>query len=81
VRLQIHLAAQSDQPDVVKLFLEKQPSLVTTATKVGLVAVVVCELHCKKRLTIFSAPAGMSLTKLSLAGHNLIISGQREFDK
>ncbi len=35
MRLQIHLAAQSDQPDVVKLFLEKQPSLVTTATKVG----------------------------------------------
>ena len=32
--LQIHLAAQSDQPDVVKLFLQKQPSLVTTTTKV-----------------------------------------------
>ena len=31
---QIHLAAQSDQPDVVKLFLQKQPSLVTTTTKV-----------------------------------------------
>ncbi len=25
-------------------------------------------LHCKKRLAIFSSPAGMSLTKLSLAG-------------
>ncbi len=25
-------------------------------------------LHCKKRLTIFLSPAGMSPTKLSLAG-------------
>lgn len=32
---QIHLAAQSDQPDVVRLFLQKQPSLVTTTTKDG----------------------------------------------
>jgi hypothetical protein len=36
-------------------------------------------LHCKKRLTIFHSPAGMSLTKLSLAGNNLIIPGLREF--
>ncbi len=27
-------------------------------------------LHCKKRLTIFPSSAGMSLTKLSLAGNN-----------
>jgi hypothetical protein len=46
VRLQIHLAAQSDQPDVVKLFLEKQPSLVTTATKVG---EIVAEKYTVKR--------------------------------
>jgi hypothetical protein len=26
--------------------------------------------HCKKRLLIFPSPAGMSLTKLSLAGNN-----------
>jgi hypothetical protein len=32
-------------------------------------------LHCKKSLSIFPAPAGMSLTKLSLAGKKLIISG------
>ena len=32
---QIHLAAQSDQPEVVGLFLQKQPSLVTTTTKDG----------------------------------------------
>ena len=31
--------------------------------------------HCKKRLAIFPSPAGMSLTKLSLA-LNLIIPGQ-----
>jgi hypothetical protein len=29
----------------------------------------------KKRLSIFPSPAGMSLTKLSLAGYNLIITG------
>ncbi len=27
-------------------------------------------LHCKKRLVVFPSPAGMSLTKLSLAGNN-----------
>ncbi len=48
--------------------------------------------HCKKPLSckdhalwklfaIFPSPAGMSLTKLFLAGNNLIISGQREFGK
>jgi hypothetical protein len=36
---------------------------------------------CKKRLTIFPSPAGMSLTKLSLSGNNLIIRGQGEFGK
>jgi hypothetical protein len=36
-------------------------------------------VHCKKRLAIFPSPAGMSLTKLSLAGNNLIIPGQGEF--
>jgi hypothetical protein len=38
-------------------------------------------LHCKKRLPVsfFLSPAGMSLTKLSLAGNNLIIPGQGEF--
>jgi hypothetical protein len=33
-------------------------------------------LHCKKRLAVFPSPAGMSLTKLSLGGNNLIIPGQ-----
>ncbi len=35
--------------------------------------------HCKKSLSIFPSPTRMSLTKLSLAGKNLIIPGQGEF--
>jgi hypothetical protein len=31
------------------------------------------------RFNFFPSPAGMSLTKLSLTGKNLIISGQVEF--
>jgi hypothetical protein len=38
-------------------------------------------LHCKERLGVFPSLAGMSLTKLSLAGNNLIIPGQGEFGK
>ncbi len=33
-----------------------------------------------KRLAVFLSPAGMSLTKLSLAGINYIISRQGEFE-
>jgi hypothetical protein len=36
-------------------------------------------LHCKKRLLFFLSPARMSLTKLSLAGNNLIIPDLEEF--
>ncbi len=32
-----------------------------------------------KKVSIFPFPAGMSLTKLSLDGNNLIIPGQGEF--
>jgi hypothetical protein len=35
--------------------------------------------HCKKRLSFFLSLAGMSLTKLSLAGNNLIIPTQGVF--
>ncbi len=35
-------------------------------------------LACKKGI-VFPSPAGMSLTKLSLAGNNLVIPGQEEF--
>ncbi len=37
--------------------------------------------HCKKRLAVFPSPAGMSLTKLSLAGNYKIIPRQVEFGK
>jgi hypothetical protein len=37
------------------------------------------EEYCKKSSLIFQPPAGMSLTKLSLAWKNLIIPGQGEF--
>jgi hypothetical protein len=33
----------------------------------------------KKRLAVFPSPAGMSLTKLSLGGNNLIFLAQGEF--
>ncbi len=36
-------------------------------------------IHCEKRLATFPSPAGMSLTKLSLAGNNQIIFRQGEF--
>jgi hypothetical protein len=36
-------------------------------------------LHCKKRLAIFPSPAGMSLTKFTLAENNLFFPGQGEF--
>ncbi len=36
-------------------------------------------LLCKKRLAFFLSPAGMSVTKLSRAGNNLIIPGQESF--
>jgi hypothetical protein len=39
------------------------------------------KIHCKKMLAISPSPAGLSLTKLSLAGKNLIIPGQGEFGK
>jgi hypothetical protein len=39
------------------------------------------QVHCKKRLAIFPPPVGMSLTKLSLAGNNLIFLDQGEFGR
>ncbi len=38
-------------------------------------------VHCKKSLAIFPSPEWMSLTKLSLAGNNLIFPDQGEFGK
>ncbi len=37
--------------------------------------------HLKKRLATFRSPEGMSLTKISLCGNNLIIPAQGEFGK
>jgi hypothetical protein len=39
----------------------------------------IIRIHCKKRLSFFLFPAGMSLTKLFMAGNNLSIPGQGEF--
>jgi hypothetical protein len=36
-------------------------------------------IHCTKSLSVLPSPAGMSLTKLSLDGNNLIITVQGEF--
>ncbi len=36
-------------------------------------------VHCKKRLEVFPSPAGMSLTKLSLAGKYFNYSRPGEF--
>jgi hypothetical protein len=33
-------------------------------------------IHCKKRLAVFPSPAGMSLTKLSLAQTNLKVTSR-----
>ncbi len=61
-------ATKDGEKDVkaVRLFLERRES------NSGDIAV-------KKRLAVFPSPAGMSLTKLSLAGNNLMISDPREF--
>jgi hypothetical protein len=36
-------------------------------------------IHCKKGLAVFPSPAGMSLNKLFLGGHNLVFPAQGEF--
>jgi hypothetical protein len=38
-------------------------------------------VHCTKRFAVFPSQDGISLTKLPLAGNNLIISGQGEVGK
>jgi hypothetical protein len=46
-----------------------------------LLACVQLPLHCKKRLAVFPSPAGMSLTKLSLAGNNDVPAGDGKIGK
>jgi hypothetical protein len=38
-----------------------------------------CKVHCKKRCAVFPSAAGMSLTKISLYGSNIIIPNQGQF--
>ncbi len=38
-------------------------------------------IHCKKKVSLFPSPAGMSMTKLSLGRNNQIIPVQGEFDQ
>jgi hypothetical protein len=52
--------------------------ILTAYLAVSLILYTISRLHCKKRLASFPSPAGMSLTKRSLAGNNLIISTARE---
>jgi hypothetical protein len=52
-----------------------------TAGSVAVTGVLSLQYTVKKRLAIFRSPAGMSLTKKSQAGNNLIIRGQEEFGK
>jgi hypothetical protein len=59
------------------LELEKQPN---SDLFILSMVIILWAVHCKKRLLFFQTPAGMSsLTKLSLAGINLIIPGRGEF--
>jgi hypothetical protein len=45
--------------------------------KMVVILTVMMASHTVKRLAIYPSPAGTPLTKLSLAGNNLIIPGQR----
>jgi hypothetical protein len=51
----------------------------THRTRNKIIATKYIHIHCKKKFAIFPSPAGMSLTKLSLDGNNLIIPAQGEF--
>jgi hypothetical protein len=44
-------------------------------------ACVQLPLHCKKRSAVFPSPAGMSLTKVSLAGNNDVPAGDGKIGK
>ncbi len=61
-------------------FLSKVESAVPYHAPTSSFLSITREIMCTvKKLTIFPSPACMSLTKLSLAGKNLIIPGQGEF--
>ncbi len=50
-----------------------------TLCRVAISILFIPGIHCKKRFVIFPSPAGVSLTKLSVAGNDLVIPGQGEF--
>jgi hypothetical protein len=60
-------------PNLFVLFIYKscRTNMVRCCCSVLLLIRIKC-IHCKKKLSFFPSPAGMSLTKLSLAGNNLI---------
>ncbi len=55
-----------------KIFIHARTGLYRSQSRIA-------RVHCKKRFPV--SPAGMSLTKLSLAGNYLIVPGRREFGK
>ncbi len=81
----INLPNLSNVSTVVSIFSESAPKQTATGVhfqlyfpgqELGHTSVSIsCNIHCKKKLAIFPSPAGMSLTKLSLARNNLIIPG------
>ncbi len=59
----------------------KKKLLFHTVHKLPLPNFSMYNIHCKQRFAVFPPPAGMSLTKPSLAGNNLIIPVLVEFGK
>ncbi len=67
------------QKDVLQLFLMRKMKKVPVVFVLSHTSGPPRAYTVKKRLANFPFPAGMSLTKLSLAGNNSIIPGQGEF--
>ncbi len=68
-----------------RIYFDGQNPLRTFVLRASPFLLTICTLaksshvYCKKRFAIFPSPAGMSLTKLSLAKNNLIVPGQGQF--
>jgi len=60
------------------LFLRQRIFLMYILIRAKCISCFPFYLYCKKGLALFPSPAGMSLTKLSLAGNNLPISSPRK---
>ncbi len=68
------LGGHDSHPDRLRLASSGLPARIQTQGDHQIYTVV----HCKKKLAVFPSAAGMSLTKLSLAGNNFIIPEARE---